>query len=61
MAAVKESELQLARQRNERLRYIQSEMNKLEYLKRSGIYHEREIEDPIYSPDEIPASIVKVC
>lgn len=60
MSLVKESELQLAIQRNDRLRHIQSEMNKLEELKKSGVYHERDIIDPEFSPDETPASIVKV-
>lgn len=60
MSVVKVSELQLASQRNERLRHIQSEMNKLEELKNSDVYHERDIVDPEFSPDEIPSSIVKV-
>lgn len=60
MSSIKVSELQLANQRNERLRHIQSEMNKLEELKNSGVYHERDIVDPTFEPDEIPTSIVKV-
>lgn len=60
MSHVKESEVRLALQRNERLRYIQSEMNILEELKHSGVYHERDIIDPEFSADETPASIVKV-
>lgn len=47
-------------QRNDRLREIQSELNKLEALKFSTFVHEREIIDPIYESDEQPERIVRV-
>lgn len=60
MAKTKENEMNLTRQRNDRLRHIQSELNILEKLKNSGIIHDREIVDPKYEADEIPESIVRV-
>lgn len=60
MAVVKENELHLAQQRNDRLRHIQSELNHLERLKQSDVVHEREIIDPAYDADEQPDRIVRV-
>lgn len=60
MNQTKENEMNLTKQRNDRLRYIQDELNKLEELKGSNIYHDKEIIDPEYFPDEIPESIVTV-
>lgn len=60
LMAIKENEMALTKQRNDRLRHIQDELNKLEELKNSDIVHRREIVDPIFEPDEMPETIVKV-
>lgn len=60
MSTVKAHEIRLCLQRNDRLREIQSELNKLEALKFSAVVHERDIVDPTYEPDEQPERIVRV-
>lgn len=59
MKRTKEYEINLVRERNERLRHIQREKNILEKLKNSSVEHYREIIDPEYMPDENPNSIIK--
>lgn len=61
MIETKELEIEAVKRRNDRLRYIQSELNILERLKNSDVVHCDVIIDPDYTPDEKPESIVKVC
>lgn len=59
MKKTKDYEINLVRERNERLRHIQREKNILEKLKNSAVEHYREIVDPDYMHDENPNSIIK--
>ena len=59
MKKTKDYEINLVRERNERLRHIQREKNILEKLKNSTVEHYREIVDPDYMHDENPNSIIK--
>lgn len=59
MKKTKEYEINLVRERNQRLRHIQFEKNVLEKLKNSTVEHYREIVDPEYMHDENPNSIIK--
>ena len=53
-------EMHMTRQRNDRLRYIQKELNILSKLKNSEEFLDNVIVDPEYMPDEKPDSIVVV-
>lgn len=59
MMKTKEYEINLVKERNERLRHIQREKNVLEKLKNSSVEHYMEIMDPQYMHDENPNSIIK--
>ncbi|XP_037027792.1 cilia- and flagella-associated protein 43 [Bradysia coprophila] len=60
MKKTKDYEINLVRERNQRLRHIQHEKNTLEKLRKSSVEHYREIVDPEYMHDENPNSIIKV-
>lgn len=60
MKKTKDYEINLVRERNERLRHIQREKNILEKLKNSSVEHYKEIADPEYMHDEDPQSIITV-
>lgn len=59
MKKTKDYEINLVRERNERLRHIQREKNVLEKLKNSSVEHFKEIVDTEYMHDENPNSIIK--
>lgn len=59
MIKTKEYEINLVKERNERLRHIEREKNVLEKLKNSSVEHYKQIIDPQYLPDENPNSIIK--
>lgn len=59
MKKTKDYEINLVKERNERLRHIQREKNVLEKLKNSSVEHYKEIVDPKYTQDENPNSIIK--
>lgn len=59
MKKTKDYEINLVKERNERLRHIQREKNVLEKLKNSTVEHYKEIVDPEYMHDENPNSIIK--
>lgn len=56
----KEQEMQIVKERNGRLREIQSELNILSQLLGTNIVYEDDIIDPEYMPDEKPHTIVQV-
>lgn len=59
MMKTKEYEINLVKERNERLRHIQREKTVLEKLNDSPVEHYKEISDPQYMHDENPNSIIK--
>lgn len=60
MKSTKDHEMNLVKQRNNRLRIIQNELNFLEKLKDSKIIHSEIIQDPEYLFDEQPEKIIQV-
>ncbi|XP_055684222.1 cilia- and flagella-associated protein 43 [Lutzomyia longipalpis] len=56
----KEQEMQIVKERNNRLREIQSELNILSQLLGTNVVYEDDIIDPEYTPDEKPHTIVQV-
>ncbi|XP_059620690.1 cilia- and flagella-associated protein 43-like, partial [Phlebotomus argentipes] len=56
----KEREMEIVKERNNRLRDIQSELNILSELLETNIVYEDEIIDPEYTPEEKPHTIVQV-
>lgn len=56
----KKAEMNLVKERNKRLLYIQGELNVLADIDGSASVHSEIINDPEFLPDEVPETIVQV-